>query len=47
VVGDAEGADLAAALEVAEGSGHLVALDERVGAVEQQDVEVVGAEGAQ
>ncbi len=44
VVGDSEGADLARRLEVVERARHLVGLDERVGAVQQQHVEVVGAE---
>ena len=37
-----EGADLAGRLELVEGAGDLVRLDQGVRAVQQQDVEVVG-----
>ena len=41
VVRDAEGTHLAGALEVIERAGHLCGLDQRVGPVQQQDVDVV------
>jgi hypothetical protein len=45
VVGDAEGADLPGGLERVEGLGDLVGLHERVGAVQQQHVQVLGVQG--
>ena len=44
VVRDAERTHLARGLELVEGTRDLLGLDERVGAVQQQDVDVVGAE---
>ena len=43
VVRDAERPHLAGGLELVEGAGDLLGLDERVGPVQQQDVDVVGA----
>ena len=43
VVRDAEGAHLARRFELIERAGDLIGLDQRVGAVQQQNVDVVGA----
>ena len=45
VVRHSEVPHLAGALQLVERPGHLLGLDERVGAVQQQDVDVVGRQG--
>ncbi len=47
VVRDAERPHLAGGLELVEGARDLLGLDERVGAVQQQDVDAVGAQSGQ